>query len=183
MRKLIICLITILCMLFLSSCSMGGSRVGMLNGGSDEKKAAAKLEQVIEAIKIKDKDSLKSLFSQRALSEAVSFGDNIDGLFDFIQGEVDSWEKSSGPSVSEESNYGHVKKEVNSYYYVNTDKQKYFFLLQDYPVYTDHPDNVGLYLFLVVKAEDREKIYDGDEKILYDGDKKLSPAGIYLPIK
>ena len=170
-------------MLFLSSCSMGGSRVGRLNRDNDEKKAAAKLEQVIEAIKNKDKASLKSLFSQKALSEAVDFDDNIDGLFDFIQGEVDSWKKLSGPSVFEENNYGHVKKEVNSYYYVNTDKQKYFFLLKDYPVYTDHPDNVGLYLFLVVKAEDREKIYDGDEKILYDGDKKLSPAGIYLPIK
>jgi hypothetical protein len=170
-------------MLFLSSCSLGGSRVEMLNGASDEKKAAAKLEQVIEAIKNKDKASLRALFSKKALSEAVDFDDNIDGLFDFIQGEVDSWEKSSGPSVSEESNYGHVKKVVSSYYYVNTDKQKYFFLLDDYPVYTDHPDSVGLYLLLVVKAEDREKIYKGDQKILYDGDKKLSRAGIYLPIK
>ena len=183
MHKLIICLVTILCMLFLSSCSMGGSRVGMLNGDSDEKKAAAKLEQVIEAIKNKDKASLKALFSQKALSEAVGFDDNIEELFDFVQGEVDSWEKSSGPSVSEESNYGHVKKVVSSYYYVNTDKQKYFFLLRDYPVDTDHPDNVGLYLLLVVKAEDEERIWDGDEKIIYDGNKKLSHAGIYLPIK
>lgn len=162
---------------------MGGSRVGMLNGGSDEKKADAKLEQVIEAIKNKDKDSLKSLFSKKALSEAVDFDDNIDGLFDFIQGEVYSWKKSSGPSVSEKNNYGHVEKVVSSYYYVNTDKQKYFFLLRDYSVYTDYPDNVGLYLLLVVKAEDREKIYKGDQKILFDGDKKLSHAGIYLPVK
>jgi hypothetical protein len=148
-----------------------------------KKKAAAKLEQVIEAIKNKDKASLKALFSQKALSEAVGFDDNIEELFDFVQGEVDSWEKPSGPSVSEINNYGHVKKEVNSYYNVNTDKQKYFFLLQDYPVDTDHPDNVGLYLLLVVKAEDEERIWDGDEKIIYDGDKQLSPAGIYLPIK
>ena len=183
MRKLIICLISILCMLFLSSCSMGGSRVGMLNGDNDEKKAAAKLEQVIEAIKNKDKDSLKSLFSKKALSEAVDFDDNIYALFDFIQGEVDSWKKSSGPSVSEKNNHGHVEKVVSSYYYVDTDKQKYFFLLRDYPVDTDHPDNVGLYLLLVVKAEDEEKIWDGDEKIIYDGNKKLSHAGIYLPIK
>jgi len=85
--------------------------------------------------------------------------------------------------VSEENNYGHVIKEVSSYYFVNTNKQKYFFLLRDYPVDTDHPDNVGLYLLLVVKAEDEERIWDGNEKIIYDGNKKLSHAGIYLPIK
>lgn len=100
-----------------------------------------------------------------------------------IGGIIDSWEKPSGPSVSEENNYGHVIKEVSSYYFVNTNKQKYFFLLRDYPVDTDHPDNVGLYLLLVVKAEDEERIWDGNEKIIYDGNKKLSHAGIYLPIK
>lgn len=65
---------------------------------------------------------------------------------------------------------------------MTTDKQKYFFLIDDYPIDTDHPDNVGLYLLLIVKAEDRLKIYDGDQKILYDGDKEIPRAGIYIPL-
>jgi len=147
----------------------------MLNRDSDDTKANARLEQVIEAIKNKDKDALESLFSKKALEETVDFDSSMNDLLDFFQGEVDSWKKSSGSTVFESNDYGHVKKEVSSYYYVNTDKQKYFFLLQDYPVDTDHLDNVGLYLLLAVKSEDEEKIWDGDQK--------LSHAGIYIPIK
>jgi hypothetical protein len=183
MRKIIISSILLLGMLFLCSCSLGGIRTKILNKDDDETKANERLEQVIEAIKNKDKDVLKSLFSQKALSEVDDFDSSVNDLLDFFQGDVESWKKSSGPTVFESNDHGHVKKEVSTYYYVNTDKQKYFFLLRDYPVDTDQPDNVGLYLLLVVKSEDREKVYDSDQKILYDGDKKLSHVGIYLPIK
>lgn len=170
-------------MVFLSSCSIGGSRTEMLNRNNDEKKANARLVDIIKALENQDKDALKKMFSKQALSEVDDFDKSIDDLFDFFQGEVDSWEKPSGPTVFESNDHGHKKKEVNSYYYLNTDKQKYFLLLRDYPVDTDHSDNVGLYLILLVKAEDEEKIYDGEQKILYDGNKKLSHAGIYIPIK
>jgi hypothetical protein len=150
---------------------------------SDDTKANARLEQVIEAIKNKDKDAIKSLFSKKALGEAEDFDGSMDDLLVFFQGKVDSWKKSSGPTVFESNDYGHTTKEVSSYYFVDTDKQKYFFLLRDYPIDTDHPDNVGLYMLLVVKAEDREKIYDRNQKILFDGNKKISHAGIYLPLE
>ena len=175
--------IIILSMLFLSSCSLGGSRTEMLDRGSDETIANARLEKIIEASKSKDKDTLKSLFSKKALNESDDFDGSMDELFYFFQGEVDSWKKSSGPTVFESNEKGHTTKEVSSYYYVNTDKQKYFFLIQDYPVDTDNPDNVGIYMLLVVKADDREKIYEDDQKILYDGDKEISHAGIYIPLK
>ncbi len=155
----------------------------MLNKNSDEKNAADRLEQVIEAINNEDKEAIKALFSQKSLDESDDFEGSTDSLFDFIQGTIEDWEKPSGPTVYDSNDYGHKIKEVNSYYLVNTDKQKYFFLLRDYPVDTDHPDNVGLYLLLAVRAEDEEKIWDGDNKIIYDGDKKLSHAGIYLPIE
>ena len=155
----------------------------MLNGDNDDKKANARLEQVIEAVKNKDKDVLRSMFSKQALSESDDFDGSIDDLFAFFQGEVISWKKPSGPTVFESNDHGHKKKEVSSYYYVNTEKQEYFFLLRDYPVDTEHTNNVGLYMLLVVKAEDEEKIWDEDQKILYDGDQKISHAGIYIPLK
>ncbi|MDD7793075.1 DUF5104 domain-containing protein [Clostridium sp. 'White wine YQ'] len=183
MQKLIIGSILILSMLLLSSCSIGGSRTEMLNKDSDDTKANGRLEQVIEAIRNKDKDALRGMFSKQAADATDNFDSGVDNLFGFIQGKVGSWEKLDGPTVFESNDHGHETKEVNSYYYVNTDKQKYFFLLQDYPIDTDHPDNVGLYMLLVVKAEDEKDIYDGDKKIIYDGDKKISHAGIYIPIK
>ena len=155
----------------------------MLNLSSDGENAAILLEQVIESINNKDKESLAALFSERSLQEAPDLDENIDALFSFIQGPIEGWEKKSGPTVFETTNYGNEVKEVNSYFYITTSEQEYFFLFQDYPVYTGHPDNVGLYLLLVVKEEERLEIYDGDNKILFDGDTELKPAGIYLPIK
>ncbi|MCR6546226.1 DUF5104 domain-containing protein [Dehalobacterium formicoaceticum] len=155
----------------------------MLNKNNDGKNADFRLEQVIETIKSKDKEAIKALFSNKALDEAENFDENADYLFSFIQGDIDSWEELGGPTVFDSNDNGHKKKEVSSYYYVNTDKERYFFLLDDCTVDTDQPDNVGLYLLLVVKAEDREKIYDGDQKIIYDGYKRLTHAGIYIPLK
>ena len=183
MHKFIISSILIFNILFLSSCSLGGSRTEMLNKDNDENIAKVRLEKVIEALENQDKDALKVMFSEKAMNEAEDFDSSMNYLFDFFQGKVDSWEKPSGPTVFESSDHGHKKKKVSSYYYVNTDKQKYFFLLDDYPVDTEHPDNVGLYLLLVVKAEDEKNIYDGDKKILYDGNKDIPRAGIYIPIK
>jgi len=183
MHKFIICSILIFSMLLLSACSIGGSRISMLNKDNDDKKADARLEQVIDAIKNQDKKALRAIFSKQALHDTDDFDGRIDYLFGFIQGKIKSWKSSDGPTVYGSYDYGHNKKEVSSYYYVNTDKQKYFFLLRDYPIDTDHPDNVGLYMLLVVKAEDEEKIWDGANKIIYDGNKKLTHAGIYIPLK
>jgi hypothetical protein len=44
------------------------------------------------------------------------------------------WEKDSGPHVSKSSNYGEVIKEVDSYYHVETDKETYFFLINDFQI-------------------------------------------------
>lgn len=183
MQRFIISLILILSTLFLSSCSIGGLRTEMLKNDNSDKKADERLEQVIETIKNKDKNAMKSMFSKRALSETVDFDSRLDKLLNIFQRKIDSWEKSDGATVLESTESGHNKKEVKSYYYVNTNNQKYFFLLQDYPVDTDNQDNVGLYMLLVVKAEDEEKIYDENQKILYDGNKKLSHAGIYIPLE
>ena len=171
-------LVSILC--YLCSCSLGGSRM-MFDDSSS--KAAKRLEQIIGIINDNDKESLKELFSQKSLDDSDYFDENLDHLFEYIQGEITSWEKSSGPSVSESNNYGHKKREVNSFYFLTTDTQKYFFLITDFPIDDDNPDNVGLYLLLVVKSEDREKIYDGDYKILYDGDNDIIRSGIYIPFE
>lgn len=183
MHMKIIGLMLIIVVLFLSSCSLGGSRTALLDMDDSDEIAKARLEEVINALELRDKDALKNMFSKQALNESVDFDSSVNDLFDLFQGEVNSCEKPSGPTVFESNDHGHETKQINSYYYVTTDKQKYFFLMDDYPVDTDHPDNVGLYLLLVVKAEDEEKIWDIGEKILYDGDQKITRAGIYIPFK
>jgi len=85
--------------------------------------------------------------------------------------------------VFDSNNHGRKTKEVHSYYYVTTNKQKYFFLLRDYPVDANNSDNIGLYSLLVVKKEYETKIWDGNQKIIYDGNQKIPYVGIYIPLE
>lgn len=184
MKKLIISSILILSMLFLSSCFIGGSRTDMLNQQDNDKVAEARLAQVIEAIKNKDKDAMKLLFSVKALSETEDFNGNMDELFNIFLENVDSWEiLDGGPVVFQSNDHGHITKEIDSSFYVISNKQKYYISLDDFPIDTDHPENVGIYLLLVAKAEDHDKIWDGEQKIMFDGNIKIPRAGIYIPFE
>ncbi|MDQ7096304.1 DUF5104 domain-containing protein [Desulfosporosinus sp. PR] len=172
MNKKIIFLVLLLNIFLLTSCSPGGSRTGMLNKESDDKKADARLEQVIVAIQNQDKNALTAMFSKQALAEAKDFDGSMNYLFELFQGKVQS-KKNDGLIVDESDNYGHSKKEVKSFYIVETDKQKYLFFLLEYTTNTDQSDNVGLYSLRVIKAE--------DENTQYSSWQKMKIAGIYKP--
>jgi hypothetical protein len=159
-----------------------GGRTNMIIRDNDDTKANERLQQVLKAIKSEDKDAIKALFSKKALREADDFEGSMDKLLGFFSAEI-TWEASSGPTVFESNDYGHQKKEVSSYYYLKTDNQNYYLLMEDFPVDTDHPDNVGLYMLLTVRAEEKEKLWDKSQKILYDGNQKISHAGIYIPLE
>ena len=173
----------LLCLLLICSCSANTSVDAKFSGGGDDYLARIRLEQVLGTIDDKDKDGLKSIFSKQALDKSADFESNANELFAFFQGKVKEVKKSSGPTVFDSKDKENVKKKISAYYYVTTDKQKYFVLFDDYPADTAHPDNVGLYLLLVVRAEDEYKIWDGSQKILFDGKIDIPRAGIYLPIK
>lgn len=158
MSKIILCLITIVGVLFLSSCIIGGSRTDMLDNMNDREAADARLEQVLEAIKNEDKDALKSMFSQTALEEAEDFDDRMEYLFSFFQGEVVSWERFAF-NVSERINHGKMTKRNYVWYKVNTDQQEYYMYFVQWTVDTEHPENVGIYALRVVKAEDDERLF------------------------
>lgn len=170
---------------FMSSCSPIKDRFSKLLMTGDEKTSMNRLEQVLEAIENKDNNALKSLFSQEALNETENFEKDINALFEFFQGKVISKEKSDGPTVFDSIDGGKRRQKISSYFYIQTEKQKYFILMDDFPIDTFNPDNEGLYLILLVKAEDEEKIWDENEKILYDivnGEIIDIPhSGIYIP--
>lgn len=182
MKKCIGLLIIALNIFLLSAC-VGGSRTEMLNKASDEEIANEKLNQIIGYIENNDEEGLESMFSKRALDESDDFSENAELLFDFFEGDSVSWEKSSGPHVSKVANYGEIVKEVSSYYFVETDKESYFFLINDFPEDDVNADNEGLYMVLVVLAENRLDIYEPDNEILYVDGEKVRTPGIYLPIR
>lgn len=138
----------------------------------DAQKAEARLEQVIEAIKSQDKEALKAMFSKQALDEAQDLNERMDYLFSFIEGDIQTWEDKGGIDDGV-NNYGHTVMKSKYWYIVSTDKEDYLFFLFEYTKNTDHPENEGLYMVQVIKAEDMDAQFDVGTKTLC--------AGIYKP--
>ena len=158
---------------FFTSCSLGGSRTAMLNKANDGKKADNWLEQIIEIINSKDKESLKGLFSEQALTEADHFDENIEYLYDFLNGEIKSWERAAGPVISENINRGYNKKVSQVVYFLFTESNKFQLYFLEYIIDTDYPENVGIFMLRVINSEDE------DTPIEWGGDTHC--AGIYRP--
>jgi hypothetical protein len=155
-KQLLVLFLTVIVLLF-SSCSLEGR--GTMKGfiSTDEYKAEGTLKTVIKAMENKDKDAIKAVFSKEALDMAADIDDNIESLFDFLQGKVESWDSDGGPEIYEELNNGLKLKRSVLFSIVTTEEQEYFFFLLEYLADRDNPDNVGLYTLLVMNAEDAEE--------------------------
>lgn len=70
---------------------------------------------------------------------------------------------------------------ISSYYYVSTATEKYFFLIDNYSKNTLESEKQGVKCLIVVKAEDRLKVYDSNEKILFDGTEEIDRYGVFIP--
>lgn len=135
-------------LLLLSSCDKGNGGITM----SEEKRADARMEQIISAIKEKDKEALKSLFSKKALDEANDFESDVDYLFKFLQGNIDTWERD-GIAGSESIDHGKKSLMIRFAINVKTDKDVYRFFVIDYNKDTINPDNEGVYMLEVRLAD------------------------------
>ena len=184
--------------LFLTSCS-GGSmfssdKEGQFFEGTDssgnpvlgryshddQSDANAKMDKILVAIKKKDNDALKAMFSKKAVAESKDIDQSIVELFDFFQGEFVSYNDWSGPMAEggiNDDGTGRNWKELYSSYDVDTSKQKYRFAIQDVVQDTADEDNVGIHSLYIIKMED-----DTDPQFGYRGDGKDTP-GINFNIK
>jgi hypothetical protein len=135
--------ILIALILFLNSCIFEGGE--MFRYSDNETRADARMEQIISTIKDKDKEALKSLFSNKILDEASDLEDEIDYFFDFLQGNIVSWEKDSWAS-SEAMAHGKKSLMIRFGFKIVTDVDEYDFFVIDYNIDTMSPDNEGVYM-------------------------------------
>ena len=170
MSKSYIIPVLLISILLLSSCSMGGGR--MIIYDNSDKKADARMEQLLETNEKGDRDAFKAMFSKHALNEADDFNGGVEYLFGLFEGSVDSWKRDD---FTYEGSKSHGKESIMlvSWYTVVTDKDKYMFFIIDYTKDTIDPDNAGLYALRVIKAKDKE------EQFTYYEDMQI--AGIYKP--
>lgn len=122
---------------------------------SDEK-ADARMDQIFETMKSEDKEALKAMFSKQAMTDADNFARGLDALFEYIQGDVQSWERTGTYGGKNEKNVdGSHKKEVDSTYVFSTDEHKYEIAVYEFTIDTANPDNVGVYSICVINKNDK----------------------------
>ena len=148
-KKIVLTVLILVSLVLTSSCSLGGSRIEMLNN-SEDKRADARMEQIISALKETDKEALKVLFSKKALDEANDFDGEVNSLFELVQGKIESWERggfASGASM------GGGKKSwmIRFGFDVKTDESSYHFFVIDYNIDTISPDNQGVYMLELIE--------------------------------
>lgn len=169
-KKIILMLLVLVNLLLFNSCDkMGGGSGGRIIG-SEEKQADARIEQIISAIKDKDRESLKSLFSKKALDEANDFESSFDNLFKLLQGNVDTWERDDW--ASEESiEDGKKSLMIRFSFDVKTDKDTYHFFVIDYNTDTINTDNQGVYMLELIKFTDENDLESWQDRMC---------AGLYI---
>jgi hypothetical protein len=118
-----------------------------------EEIADARFEAVLATIKDADRDGIKSLFSKKALAQATRIDTEVDDLFNLIQGDVISWERTRLES-DEYVRYVMESRTIQSWYCLTTAEDTYLFFLEDNETDTRDPDNQGLHALRAFTAED-----------------------------
>jgi hypothetical protein len=168
-KRIILLILVLVNLLLFSSCDKirdgSGRKIG-----SEEKQADARMEQIISAIKNKDRESLKSLFSKKALGETDDFEGGVDSLFNFIQGDIESW-KRDGFASDESMEYGKRSWMIRFGFTVKTDKDVYQFFVIDYNVDTINTDNQGVYMLELIDNYGERELESWQDRMR---------AGIYI---
>lgn len=126
------------------------------------------METIIETFKNKDHDALKAMFSKQVLTEADDFNGDIDSLFNYIQGDIISWESTGAYTFPEERNAdgaGNHKKEAESTYVFKTSEQEYQIAIYENVIDTANPDNIGIFSLCIICKKDNpysEFVYWGN---------------------
>lgn len=140
----------------------------------DDKTAAnTRIEKLLEAIKSKNGDIVKSMFSKNAIADANNIDENIFKLFNCFKGEILSYEDWGGPGVSQGNNddgSGCIWKILRSTYDVKTSENTYRFAIKEFTTDTADPNNVGVYSIYVINAKDT------DMDVAYWGDGNWTPG-------
>ena len=185
MRKKVVALaLAIVGMAMASSCSLVSG--GILTG--NDKAIDDTFGRIIEAIKSQDKEAIKSIFSAQTLAQYVDFEDQIDCLFEFIQGEIESWERTGGPATFGGKNSRAknddgsilIWKTIMATYDIKTSEQKYHVSLKEVKQHTHDSDKLGANSFCIINAA------DWHEKPNYWGDlgmaKEFQALGIVVDL-
>ena len=169
-KKVIITITLILVSIFLLACT--GENKTTISESTDNNESKTPDEQVwdmgleiYEGLKNKDKEKIKSVFSENELMNHSRKIDNkIDEVFDFIDGEIVTYKEVNGNCGGGKARDGEWVEEsfVGYIYGIKTDTgREYTISYGGCMIDKNDSDNIGVFYFKIW-----EKDSDGDESIL-----------------
>jgi len=182
-------LLTLGCLVLLSSCALVPS--GSLGPNSDnpQRKADLQMQRIAAAVKDHDAVALKGLFSPRARENAADLDSGADYFLSVFPSGRMTW-KSVATNSAYDVKSSKETEELFAAYTVRADGREYSLDFIDFPVNdVDDPKNVGLYALGVAPYTTEHYAADGTKKPFYvwlnsfQFDNKTNPgrAGIYVP--
>ena len=103
------------------------------------------------------REAIKSLFSQRALTEADDIDGGIDYFLGFIQGDMIDFTQVTA-IVEQETENGKMTQMIKFSCELNTTEDDYLIFAVDYNIDTINPENEGIYMLQIMRSEERKDI-------------------------
>ena len=162
-----ICLLLNVLILFLTSCSIVGDNMNILNQ-DDSIIADNTFERLINKINTQDSSGLESLFSKAVQDTRSDLKENCADLIQFIQGDIVSVSdaEDAGVGVDCKVEKGKIVKIIQSAYTCETNLHKYYVAMKECTKDDFDYDNIGLLSIYIIRSEDWKEdwVYRGDGK-------------------
>jgi predicted small lipoprotein YifL len=170
MKKLLTILGVILIMLSLAGCLSG------LNAypGDDKVKPDEMAQRIVDALDAKDKEALKAVFSEKALSEADDLDEGIAYIFDQYKG-FSAEITTPGNTVVSHFGLPERTKVFYAKYFVTTDQGEYVLCFTYWAIEDTDSTMVGVNDMRLLTSEEWEHLGSS----IYG--KSPDPIGIYHP--
>lgn len=121
----------------------------------DEEVAMDCMRQFIEKTEKKDREGIKSLFSEKAIAESKTIEEDIDYLFEYYKGENQTKiEKLEAAYVSSDRDSGKRSKLISTNYDIETTKDKYRIAISYYLENTFDKSEEGLSSLYIIRFDD-----------------------------
>lgn len=162
-RIILIVIALIVCLTAFSGCTSAEDEkdfyLSSLRGlyGDEREICAEVMQYIVDAINEKDKDAMKVLFSKRAIEESPTLDEDIEKLFDMLEGEYEShlfthWMSDTNPEPGAE-NRGEVKC-IFFKYELQTSEERYLFSIGLCSSDRTRKRNEGIYGLYVAEVDD-----------------------------
>lgn len=157
MKKILLLICSII--IIVSGCSVKTDENKYVKNAISE----TKLENLIDAINNRDVNSVKLLFSQQALQDAKNLDENIEYMFDIVDGDIVSHSYIVRVTTTTVKDGKRIQKE-RAWSDVVTNTQKTYRVLFAVYLQDDYNSNrEGLYAIQVLPEEMKEYMLNSDE--------------------